>query len=309
MARKKLGEILVERGIIDQRQLQDALGYGRAQGVRLGVALVTRGHLGEGMLAKVLGEVMGLPAVDLSTAQFEHEALRLVPLETCKDNDLIPIFIDEKRGSRALVLAMADPMNVAVIDEIEFTTGLKVRPVMATLSAIHSAIRKFLLGMNTVIVPPSMVPQQVRQGIMTIVRPGGKMEEVDTSLPADRQGASRPPQPAKAKLDSAGSGQRPPPQQPPATPGTDPRAPGSGSQPKPVAPASQLPRPSSGGSAPKQFTPAEEALSDYLREVQSADPETVQKLEKLEKYFWALVRSMARKGLISKEEFLKEMKD
>jgi hypothetical protein len=300
MARKKLGEVLVERGIIDQRQLQDALGYARAQGVRLGVALVTRGHLAEGMLARVLGEVMGLPAVDLSTAQFEHEALRLVPLETCKNNDLIPVFIDEKRGSRALVVAMADPMNVAVIDEIEFTTGLKVRPVMATLSAIHSAIRKFLLGMNTVIVPPSMVPQQVRYGVMTIVRPGGKMEEIDTTLPADREAASRPPRPA------AGG---PAPSQPPAASGSQPRAPGSGSQPKPVAPASQPPRPSSGGSAPKQLTPAEEALRDYLREVQSADPETLQKLEKLEKYFWALVRSMARKGLISKDEFLKEMKD
>ncbi len=46
-----------------------------------------------------------------------------------------------------------------------------------------------------------------------------------------------------------------------------------------------------------------------LKEVQAADPEMVQKVEKLEKYFWALVRALARKGLISKEEFLKEIKE
>ena len=315
MPRKKLGEVLVERKVIDQKQLADALAFARQSGMRLGVALVTRGYLSEGMLAKVLSEEMNLPAVDLATAPFDHEAFKLVSHDTCKDNDLIPIAIEEKRGTRTLVLAMADPMNVAVIDEIEFTSGCKVRPVMATLSAIHSAIRKYLLGMNTVIVPFSMIPQPLKEGVMTIIRPGGEAQEVDTNLPKERQrlaqpapgAAPPPPSQPKGRFDTTGSRLKPapPPQAAPARLPSQPPAPAVPDTGRRSAP----PRPADSGSAPKQLTPAEEALRDYLKEVQTADPETLQKLEKIEKYFWALVRAMARKGLISKEEFLKEMKE
>ena len=155
---------------------------------------------------------------------------------------------------------------------------------------------------------------------MTIIRPGGEAQEVDTNLPKERQkttqqaqGVAQPPLPQqKGRFDTTGSLPKP------AGPsqGSQPRAAPGRLQSQPPAPGvpdtgrrSAPPHPADSGSAPKQLTPAEEALRDYLKEVQTADPETLQKLEKIEKYFWALVRAMARKGLISKEEFLKEMKE
>ncbi len=273
MARKKLGEILLERGIIDQDQLNAALAYQRQWGHRLGVALVAKNFITEGMLCKVLGEVMSLPTVDLATVDFDPEALRSVPFNTCENNDLIPFAVEQGRGKDMLVVAMADPMNLAVIDEIEFTTGMKVRPVLATISAINSAIRKYYRGMNTTIKPMSLFKKTSRDtGRMVLVRPGGKAEEVDTST-RQATGRKRPPD-AKDDGELRNKVER-----------------------IKARRAQQVAKGS-------RKISSEEAMEDYLKEVQVVEVET---LHKLEKYFWALMRVMAKKGIISKEEFLKEL--
>lgn len=280
MAKKKLGEILLERGIIDQDQLNAALAYQRQWGHRLGVALVAKGFITEGMLAKVLGEVMSLPVVDLAKIDFNPDALRMMSLTLCEGNDVIPFQLDEGKGKAVLTIAMADPMNLAIIDEIEFTTGCKVRPVLATISAIASAIRKYYRGVNTLIKPLSYFRDRGagESGRMQLVRPGGEVEEVDTATRAGTDPKARPlpqePVEVSDKVQQIKARRAQLAQQ---------RA-----QPKPAA-------------AP---VTAEEAMEDYLSEVQTKDLET---LAKLEKYFWALMRVMAKKGLITKDEFLREM--
>lgn len=273
MPRKKLGEILLERGIIDQDQLNSALAYQRQWGHRLGVALVAKGFITEGMLAKVLGEVMSLPVVDLSQIDFDSEALRLVPFNTCENNDLIPISLEQGRGKDLLTLAMADPMNLAIIDEIEFTTGKKVRPVLATISAINSAIRKHYRGMNTTIKPMELLRKRGPDtGRMVLVRPGGESEEVDT---ATREQTARR------------------------------QAPAAGQQPQIRDRVQEIKaRRAQQVAQSGRSISAEEAMEDYLKEVQTGDIET---LHKLEKYFWALMRVMAKKGLVTKDEFLREL--
>jgi len=272
MARKKLGEILLERGIIDQDQLNSALAYQRQWGHRLGVALVAKGFITEGMLCKVLGEVMSLPAVDLSKVDFDPDALRLVPFNTCENNDLIPFALETGRGKDSLLMAMADPMNLAIIDEIEFTTGMKVRPALATISAINSAIRKYYRGMNTTIKPMTLFRKQTKDtGRMVLVRPGGEAEEVDTST---GQQTSQRAQQVESDEQIQDRVER--------------------------IKARRAQQVAKGG----QRISAEEAMEDYLAEVQTSELEAIHKLEK---YFWALMRVMAKKGLISKDEFLKEM--
>lgn len=275
MARKKLGEILLERGIIDQDQLNSALAYQRQWGHRLGVALVAKGFITEGMLCKILGEVMSLPAVDLSKVDFDPDALRLVPFNTCENNDLIPFSLETGRGKDSLVVAMADPMNLAIIDEIEFTTGLKVRPVLATISALNSAIRKYYRGMNTTIKPMSLFRKQTKDtGRMVLVRPGGEAEEVDTSTGEQARKAAAKGEDAEQIQDRV--------------------------QQIKARRAQQVAQSTPAG----QRISAEEAMEDYLAEVQTSELEAIHKLEK---YFWALMRVMAKKGMISKDEFLREM--
>jgi hypothetical protein len=279
--RKKLGEILLERGIIDQDQLNSALAYQRQWGHRLGVALVAKGFITEGMLVKVLGEVMGLPTMDLSRVTIDPEATRLVPYNTCENNDLIPVTLEESRGLRWLTLAMADPMNLSIIDEIEFTTGCKVKPVLATISAINSAVRKYYRGMNTVIKPLTLHKDKLPDtGKMQLVRPGGSVETVDTSTHPD---TGKHKMPAKEAPEEEEQVTR------------DRVAEIKARRAKRLTKKTSQPRIS-----------AEEAMEDYLREVQTGDLDAIRKLEK---YFWALMRVMAKKGLLSKDEFLRELNE
>ena len=197
----------------------------------------------------------------------------MIPFNTCEDNDLVPFAIEEGRGKDVIVVAIANPMNLAVIDEIEFTTGLKVRPVLATISAINSAIRKYYRGMNTTIKPMSLFKKSSRDtGRMVLVRPGGQAEEVDTST---RQSSGQ-----------TGS-----------TPEQDPGKIRSKVEKIKARRAQQV------AQSGRKIS-SEEAREDYLKEVQVVEVET---LHKQEKYFWALMRVMAKKGIISKEEFLKEL--
>lgn len=283
MQKKKLGEILIERGVIDQDQLNSALAYQRQWGHRLGVALVAKGFITEGMLAKVLGEVMKLQVVDLARVTFDPVALRMVSVNVCENNDLIPVAYQNVRNSRTLTIAMADPLNLAIIDEIEFTSGCKVRPVLATISAINSAVRKHYRGQNTVIKPLSLVKaEHTESGRMQLVRPGGAVETVDTSTRAED--SQRNLRPITAEKDEAGA----------------PESAQDQVEAIKARRARQIARGRSGRIS------SDEAMQDYLSEVQLSELES---LHKLEKYFWALMRVMAKKGLISKEEFLREMKE
>jgi hypothetical protein len=281
--RKKLGEILLERGIIDHDQLNAALAYQRQWGHRLGVALVAKGFITEDTLVQVLGDVLGMQVVDLSQVRFEPAVLQLLPSQICESNDLIPIGIEPGRGKGKgiLLVAMAEPMNLSVIDEIEFTTNCRVRPFLATISGISSSIRKNYKGQDTSIKPiGAPQKQKTETGKMVLVRPGGETELVDT--------ATRDPTNVGA-----------------VTPAS----------PAPLEPiAEQVNRIKArrarrvaavqGADAASPVLTSEEVLKQYLTEVQNRELET---LARLEKYFWALMRVMAKKGLVTKEEFLREM--
>ncbi|MBW1811272.1 MAG: hypothetical protein JRJ87_23985 [Deltaproteobacteria bacterium] len=290
MARKKLGEVFLERGLIDQDQLNSALAYQRQWGHRLGVALVAKGFVTEGMLAKVLGEVMSLPTIDLSKGEIDPEAMRMVPYNTCENNDVIPVSLEYKGKSRVLTVAMADPLNVPIIDEIEFTTGCKVRPVLAMISAINSAIRKYYRGQNTVIKPLILYRDQLPETEhMELVRPGGDVEKVDTQTYADTGKIMNLVEEVdqvdgQAQVDSQVE---------------------SAEMQSEVAKIKARRAKRLTDKGQKRIS-SDEAMQDYLKEVQTSELEA---LHKMEKYFWALMRVIAKKGLVTKEEFLRELKD
>ena len=125
--KKRLGELLIERGLIDVDQLNSALSHQRQWGMRLGTALVAKGFVAEGMLTRVLSESLGFPMVDLSRIVIEPKALQLVPRRVCEQHDVLPLGLKEQGGRKLLFLAMADPLNATVIDEIAFTSSRRSR--------------------------------------------------------------------------------------------------------------------------------------------------------------------------------------
>jgi hypothetical protein len=278
--RKKLGELLIARGIIDEDQLSSALAYQRQWGHRLGAALLAKGFVTEAQLCKAIGEELSIPLVDLAEIQPDPEAVRILDGRFCESHEIFPYEVDEARGRRRLTCAMADPLNIAAVDEIEFTTGCKVRAVLAPLSQIHSAIRRYYLGAQTVIrrVPtrPDIRPSKA-DGEMVLVRPGGGEETVDTRTQRTDPGTHPPLVEEEDVILLTDE----------VTRRTD---------------LAELVREREARERQQRQSGGEVRDDlDFLFGVNTQDNE---RLDKLERMFWGLVRVMAKKGYITKEEFL-----
>ncbi|HQR31016.1 MAG TPA: general secretion pathway protein GspE, partial [Anaeromyxobacteraceae bacterium] len=143
--RKRLGEVLLEAGVIDGTQLQAALGHQRRWGGRIGQALVDLKMATEEQIVATLAEKLGFPRVDLEGIEYGPAlelALRLVPHEFAERNQLVPYAADPTY----LWVAMADPTNIGVIDELAFRTGRHVKLSIAGDREIARAVRRLFLG-------------------------------------------------------------------------------------------------------------------------------------------------------------------
>ncbi|BDG03979.1 GspE/PulE/PilB domain-containing protein [Anaeromyxobacter oryzae] len=122
--KKRLGEILLESGIIDATQLQAALGHQRQWGVRIGQALVDLKLATEADIVEALAKKFGFEVARLDALEpyaFE-QALKLVPREFATRNNVFPMGAD----TSSIRVAMSDPTNLAVVDELRFRTGRRV---------------------------------------------------------------------------------------------------------------------------------------------------------------------------------------
>jgi type IV pilus assembly protein PilB len=134
----KLGEILLEKGLIDEGQLRAALEHQKANGVMLGTSLVKLGFLNDGQVMAALSQQYGLAAVDLASLEVDPKVVKLITLDMALKHKVMPI----RRLGSVVRLVMADPTNVLAIDEIKFRTGFNIDPVVATETALEDAIRK-----------------------------------------------------------------------------------------------------------------------------------------------------------------------
>lgn len=152
--RKRLGDLLVEEGLIDRYQLQSALAEQRKWGGRLGKHLLDLGVIGEDVLIKALSKLLQLPSVDVSSLQIPRTVIDYVPVKTAERFNLIPINVIEPNpqqggpARRTLVVAMSDPTNLAALDEVKFTSGCDVRPVVSGDAAIERSIKIYYHGVR-----------------------------------------------------------------------------------------------------------------------------------------------------------------
>jgi hypothetical protein len=139
--RKRLGELLLEAGAIDGNQLQAALGHQRKWGGRLGQALVDLKLVSEARIVEALSRKFGYEVVKTGAIQAGpalDSALKLVPREFASRHNVLPYATDTSSVS----VAMADPANIAVVDEIRFRTGRKVKIALAGDREIADAVRR-----------------------------------------------------------------------------------------------------------------------------------------------------------------------
>jgi type IV pilus assembly protein PilB len=139
LLKDKIANQLVESSLINQEQLELALTEQTKSGGSLGYNLVKTGAISEKAFAEFLSQTYNAPAVDLDELEADEHSIELIPPEVATKFQVVPI----KREGRILTVAMANPDNIFAIDDIKFITGLEVRPVVATETAIKRAIDRF----------------------------------------------------------------------------------------------------------------------------------------------------------------------
>ena len=135
---ERIGDLLVREGMISKEQLYKALQEQRQNGTRVGYNLVKLGFVQELELTKMLAKQYKMPAVDLSRFEVDPKIVKLIPTDIAVKNLVLPL----KRDGRVLTVAMADPTNYAVIDDLKFITRFDIVPVIAGEFTLRTLIEK-----------------------------------------------------------------------------------------------------------------------------------------------------------------------
>jgi type IV pilus assembly protein PilB len=144
---KRIGELLVEGGVLSQTQLEQALFAQRKDGRKLGQLLVELGLVSEIQVTQTLSRQLSVPWVSLYHVDFSRSLLNLVPREIAEKYCLIPIFVRRvRKEGETLYVAMDDPTNEAAIEDVKRAAALPVKPMIACPSDVRAAIRVYYLG-------------------------------------------------------------------------------------------------------------------------------------------------------------------
>jgi type IV pilus assembly protein PilB len=124
---KKLGEILIERGLLTHQQLDEALKEQAVSHNKIGEILVRKGWVTHDDIKKALATQSGIATFDLSGYIIDPEIVKILPEDFARKYKIMPVFVIENN----LTVAMVDPSNIFIMDEIQRMTKMKVEPVMA----------------------------------------------------------------------------------------------------------------------------------------------------------------------------------
>ena len=133
---QRLGDLLVKEKVITPEQLEQAMKVQKETNCRLGSALVKLGFLTDEDVTNFLSRQYGVPAINLSYFEIDASVVKLIPFETAKRYQILPL----SRVGASLTIAMVDPTNVFAMDDIKFMTGFNIEPVVASESSIVEGI-------------------------------------------------------------------------------------------------------------------------------------------------------------------------
>ncbi|WAM32301.1 GspE/PulE family protein [Caldicellulosiruptor naganoensis] len=138
--RKRIGDVLVEAKIITPQQLEEALKIQKQTNKKLGEILVEKGYITENELIEILEFQLGIPHIKLDVYPIDPKAVEAISESIARRHTVLPVSFAED-GS--LIVAMADPLNIFAMEDIEIYSGRRVRPRIAKASDIKRAIERF----------------------------------------------------------------------------------------------------------------------------------------------------------------------
>ena len=134
---KRLGDILVESGFLNASELAEALSTQKETGKRLGEVIVESGLMTEFDILRAVSSQYDYPIIDLTSIEVDPKATALLTQKFCEENVVLPIGFDDDK----LVVAIDDPMNITIEDELQFQTGYQISLMLATHTSIIDAIK------------------------------------------------------------------------------------------------------------------------------------------------------------------------
>ena len=134
---KRLGDILVESGFLNASELAEALSTQKETGKRLGEVIVESGLMTEFDILRAVSSQYDYPIIDLTSIDVDPKALDLLNEKYCTENTVVPIGFDDEK----LVVAIDDPLNILVQDDLQFRTGYEIVLMLATRSGILDTIK------------------------------------------------------------------------------------------------------------------------------------------------------------------------
>jgi type IV pilus assembly protein PilB len=135
---ERIGELLLKEGLISKDQLSKALQEQKQSGTRVGYNLVKLGFIQEIELTKILAKQHKMPAVDLSRFELDTKIAKMIPADLAHKHLVIPL----KRDGRTLTVAIADPTNLGVLEDLKFITRYDIFPVLAGEYTLRRMIDK-----------------------------------------------------------------------------------------------------------------------------------------------------------------------
>ncbi|MBO4396883.1 MAG: Flp pilus assembly complex ATPase component TadA [Eubacterium sp.] len=140
--KKRLGDLLVDAGVINEDQLKEALKKQREMGSRLGQVLIELGMTDEEEVTQAMHTQLGLPIARVREAKIPREVIMTLPENIVRKYNVMPIMFDEA-NQNILYVAMEDPMNIIAIDDIGIVTNKQIEPMVATPSDINFGIERY----------------------------------------------------------------------------------------------------------------------------------------------------------------------
>ena len=139
--RIRIGDLLVQKGYITDDQLSTALDEQREKKQRLGEVLISLGYVTEEQFATVYCDQSGIDPVDLKEIKLNEELLQMVGEDVMRKQELIPFAYDEENFN-CIKVAMADPMNLGAMDDVQLITGMEVKPFYCSAAQINIQLDK-----------------------------------------------------------------------------------------------------------------------------------------------------------------------
>lgn len=171
MKKKRLGDALVEMGVVTSEQIEIALKKQKEAGKRLGRVVVELGMCSEEQVVEVLSEQLDIPIVQIDKVDISHDLLQIIPETIIRKHVLLPV----TRTKDTLGIVMADPLDMFITDEIHYQTNLIVEPAIAPESAILARIKKIFEAVDLSKTLASLEESNKQTIGKTAVASGGEM--------------------------------------------------------------------------------------------------------------------------------------